>query len=108
MCGNVPKYESEHMWARPRQCCSDIVSIRPCASIQTCLARVSQKAVSACLRLLYDSVWPTRSCVCADGCVPLYLNLSLVCACVPPWVLLGGSLCLDGYRWLVRVPLQLG
>ena len=107
MCGNVTKYESGHMWAHPRQCCSDVVSIHPCASIRTCLARVSRKAVSACLCLLYDSVWPTCSCVHVDGCVPLYLNLSLVCACLPPCVLLGGSLCLARYRWLIHVPLQL-
>lgn len=30
-----------------------------------------------------------------------------VCACAPVGPL-GGSLCLAGYRWLVRVPLQLG
>ena len=57
-CGNVTKYEYGHMWAHPRQCCSDVVSIHPCASIRMCLARVFWKAVSACLCLLYDSVWP--------------------------------------------------
>ena len=55
MCGNVTKYESGHMWAHPRQCCSDVVSIYPCASIRTCLASkyISWSIFIFCLKNIY-------------------------------------------------------
>lgn len=85
-----------------------------CERLPACLhtgmpcQNTSEGCMCARLHSVYNFVLYTHLRICVAHCVPLCLNPSLVCVCVPPVCPLGISapyvfLCLDGYRWLICI-----